>query len=54
MQCSNSFAFLVTERILHVYKGIKTAGAFYIDSVKKLMERLMLLALSAYFEEMRE
>ena len=54
LQCSNSFAALVTERIMDVYKGIRTVGGFYNDAVKRLMEQLMMLALSPYWQEVHE
>ena len=46
LQCSNSFPALVTEKILDIYKGIRTVGGFYNDAVKRLMIGLMMLALS--------
>ena len=54
LQCSFGLAFLVTWQILLANKAIKQVGSFYNDTVKILMQQLMLLALGPYLLEMLE
>ena len=54
LQCSFMDAYLVTWQIVLANKSIKKVGSFYNDTVKKLMQHLMLLALGPYLTEMVE
>ena len=54
VKCEQWLAVLVAAGIMDAYRAVNNVGSFYNDAVKRLMQRLMMLALYPYWMEMRE
>ena len=52
VKCEHWLASVVTVGILDAYRAVNNVGSFYNDAVKRLMQRLMMLALFPYWLEM--